>query len=72
MLGVSSKNKKSTLTAWSQSFGRLLTLADDNLVLAVDHVIYIDAGEVVYHIRYHFLSIFNLRFYYNTVFTNYK
>lgn len=56
------KNKKPTLSS-SVAFqiffmpGRGLPLAGGGLALTEDHVVYIDAGEGLCHVRYHFLSI---------------
>ena len=47
--------------------GGLLPLTDDGPALAEDQVVHINAGEMICHIRCHFLSFFNLRVYYSTV-----
>ena len=53
------KNRKTTLHSVEDSFRRgVLPLADGAVVVAVDHVIHVDAGEPICHIRYHFLSSF--------------
>lgn len=53
------KNRKTTLYSVEIFFRRgVLPLADDAVAIAVDHVIHVNTGEPICHIRYHFLSSF--------------
>lgn len=48
--------KQPRLPAWYPSL-HCSSFADDQLALAKDQIIYVSAGEVVYHLCYHFLSL---------------
>ena len=52
------KKENPRYIAWTTFRRGLLPLADDVVAVAVDHVVYINAGEPICHVRYHFLSSF--------------
>ena len=52
------KKENPRYIAWTTYRRGLLPLADDVVAVAVDHVVYINAGEPICHVRYHFLSSF--------------